>query len=319
MTTAHPPKSILKKYPSSSSSDKYKTIQERNLEVALYHANLIQRRKDIELEILLALESLIDYPLSPPTIPSPASRPSPSDIATFRSHLTHFTPSDYDALIHERNINQKCGYALCPQPLARDAVGGEFRILGIGGRAKDFRVVKREALERWCAEGKGESCKRRAMWVRVQLEECPAWERGERGGGIGSEIELLDEGRREEEAAEDVLMEGMGRMKIEGGGSKVEEKEKERRELALERGEKGLGMGAQKGLVEVNVLEKEVSGRMVSAPCLADEELSGRLEHLALEGYTSRFEGQQRRMVEMARGGEEMDADADGPDTDWKF
>ncbi len=58
MATPPQPKSILKKtpYPATSSSK-----EARDREVALYHANLIQQRKDIELEILLSLETLIDY------------------------------------------------------------------------------------------------------------------------------------------------------------------------------------------------------------------------------------------------------------------
>lgn len=177
----------------------------------------------------------------------------------------------------------------------------------MGGRAKDFRVVKRETLEMWCGEGKGEACKKRAMWVRVQLEECPAWERAPDGRGGG--IELLDEPKREE----NVIMEGIESLAL---GDEAENKEKGRRDLALERGERGMGMGAQKGLVDVKVLEKEVSASEVKGPSFG-EELSGRLEHLALEGYTSRFEGQQRKMVEMARNQNEMDED--GPDTDWNL
>ncbi len=60
MATPTAPKSILKKspYPATPSSKEH-----RDREVALYHATILQQRKVIELEILMATETIIDYPL----------------------------------------------------------------------------------------------------------------------------------------------------------------------------------------------------------------------------------------------------------------
>jgi len=313
-------KSILKKYPSLPSSTTSqpsttspsrpsdpdpKTFEERTREIALYHAQLIQQRKDIELEILLSTETLIDYPLSRPPAHS-ASSPSPSDALSFKTLLAPFTTSDYDALIEERNINEHCGYTLCPNDRVRERGGGTYRLLGMNGKAKDFRVVRKEELEKWCSEG----CARRALYVRVQLSETPAWERGASASVAGSRIDLLDEPKSEE----DTVMEGIESLDLDGEG--VERKGREERNLALERGDRG--MGAKGGLVDVKVLERDVK-RKVEPPSLGEEELSGKLEHLALEGYTSKFGDQRKKLLDREREMDGDEMDEDGSDTDWKL
>ncbi|POS82817.1 hypothetical protein EPUL_003904 [Erysiphe pulchra] len=161
-------KSILKKknYPDFANKS------DRNREIAIYHASIIQQRKNFELEILFSIETLIDYPLAPP--PADASNPSPTDILKFRDLIQSFQPSDYDSLIEERNINERCGYALCPNPRHREKGSGKFRLLGTSGKAKDFRVVEKEILEKWCSQ----TCALRAMYVKTQLSHLPAWDRG---------------------------------------------------------------------------------------------------------------------------------------------
>ncbi|CZT42331.1 uncharacterized protein RSE6_02196 [Rhynchosporium secalis] len=313
-------KSILKKYPSQPTSTELtnlpstpsapsysrpdpKTFEDRNREIALYHANLLQQRKDIELTILLATETLIDFPLSPPPQYT-SSSPSPSDASQFKTLLQHFTTSDYDALIEERNINEKCGYALCPKRRVKEGGGGEWRLLGMGGKARDFRVVRKQELEMWCQQGN--QCKRRALYVRVQLGDTPAWERGA-GGLLGSRIDLLDEPKTDQ----DTVMEGILSLKLDG-----ERKEMDGRNLALERGERG--MSARSGIVDVKILERDVV-RKVEPPSLGEEELRAKLEHLELEGYTSKFGEQRKKLLEMERNGDEMDEDGDEEDTDWKL
>jgi hypothetical protein len=268
MATPAQPKSILKKtsYPATSSSK-----EARDREVALYHANLIQQRKDIELEILLSLESLIDYPLE--KSPYDASNPSPSDAKSFKNLLRPFQPSDYDALILERNINERCGYALCPNARLKEGVGGKYRILGMSGKGKDFRVVEKAELEKWCSD----ACAKRAMYVRVQLSESPAWERGAVESGIN--IDLLDELKPEDGVTERL-------QKLDLGGD--EGKKQDAADLALERGDKG--RTTKNGLVDVTIQEKNVL-RPGEAPSLDSEELSGKLDtmHLTLEGHTTKF------------------------------
>jgi hypothetical protein len=290
MATAKQPRSILKKasYPATTSSK-----EDRDREVALYHANLIQQRKDIELNILFSTETLIDYPLA--KSPYDASNPSPTDAKEFKQFLRPFQPTDYDELIHERNINEKCGYTLCPNARVKDGSGGKYRILGTNGKAKDFRVVEKEELEKWCSE----ACAKRALYVRVQLSENPAWERDAAGSTVN--IDLLDEPK----FAEGAIAEGLEKMNLEGDKAV---KQQDVADLALERGDTGLA--AKNGLVDVNIQEKEVQ-RPAQAPSLDD--LSGRLDtmHLTLEGHTPEFGSRrQRRHTEDLVNGED-------PDTDW--
>jgi hypothetical protein len=290
MATAKQPRSILKKasYPATTSSK-----EDRDREVALYHANLIQQRKDIELNILFSTETLIDYPLA--KSPYNASNPSPTDAKEFKQFLRPFQPTDYDELIHERNINEKCGYTLCPNARVKDGSGGKYRILGTNGKAKDFRVVEKEELEKWCSE----ACAKRALYVRVQLSESPAWERDAAGSTVN--IDLLDEPK----FAEGAIAEGLEKMNLEGDKAV---KQQDVADLALERGDTGLA--AKNGLVDVNIQEKEVQ-RPAQAPSLDD--LSGRLDtmHLTLEGHTPEFGSRrQRRHTEDLVNGED-------PDTDW--
>jgi hypothetical protein len=290
MATARPPKSILKK--SAYSAQTTKSKAERDRETALFHANLIQKQKDTELTILLSTETLIDYPLA--ASPYNASSPSPSDAASFKAYLRLFQPSDYDALIEERNINEHCGYTLCSNPRLRDKSGGKYRILGTGGKAKDFRVVETKDLEKWCSDG----CARRALYVRVQLSECPAWERGAMESNI--DIDLLDEPKDEDVA----MAEGLE-------GLSLQDKQQDAKDLALERGDGGRAI--KTGMVDVVIQEKEVR-RPPEAPSLGDDELSGRLDtmHLTLEGYTSKFTGRRQQDFKM-----EDDDDNDDNRDDW--
>ncbi len=274
MATFKPPKSILKKptYPATSSSK-----AERDRDVAFYHANIIQQRKEVELQILLNTETLIDYPLA--KFPYSASNPSPEDTNTFKELLRHFQPSDYDAMILERNINEHCGFALCPNARVKDGSGGRFRLVGMNGKAKDFRILESWELEKWCSE----ACAKRAMYVRVQLSERPAWERGDETAAY---IDLLDEPK----SADDMVFEGLNNLSLAAD----EADRKGNANLALERGDTK-GFAAKNGLVGVKIQENTVQ-RPAEPPSLGGD-LSERLEtmHLSVEGYTSTFTAQKTR------------------------
>ncbi|TVY16479.1 putative RNA polymerase II subunit B1 CTD phosphatase R08D7.2 [Lachnellula arida] len=290
MATSQMPKSILKKtsYPATTTSK-----EDRDRELALYHAELIQQRKDIELEILLSTETLIDYPLA--TAPYDASNPSPADAKTFKDLLRPFQPSDYDALIVERNINERCGYTLCANPPRKESGGGRWRMVGKHGKGKDFRVVDKKELEKWCSE----ACAIRALYVRVQLSETAAWERGERGENT-VKIELRDEPKSDS----DTVVEGLEKLELAGDDNI---KKQDTAHLALERGDRG--PAARIGSVDVKILEKEIQ-RAPEAPSLEDQDLTERLDtmHLALEGHTTSFGCNRYRRRE-----EEEE------DTDWKL
>ncbi|EGD84369.1 hypothetical protein H112_08073 [Trichophyton rubrum D6] len=166
----------------------------RHMAIALHHARQIQSRKELELQILSHIETLMELPTTPgATVESPSAE----DVSTFFSAIACFQPSDYDNLIQERNIDGSCGYTLCPKPRRKDNSKGGYRIVwgskgsGPGGRGKDMKVVQKEKLEMWCSE----ECAERAMYIKVQLSEKPA---SERIGSAGRDFMLLEEARRGE-------------------------------------------------------------------------------------------------------------------------
>jgi len=168
-------------------------LKDRERQTALYHAEIIQHRKELELAILKATETLIDLPSDATADPT---NPSLEDSKNFRSFIAPFQPSDYDGLIQERNIEGKCGYCLCPQPRILQNTRAQFRILRVGKHDRGLKIVPRETLERWCSE----TCQRRALYVRVQLSEEPAWMRE----AMSTEISLLDESTKRERCVGDV-------------------------------------------------------------------------------------------------------------------
>lgn len=268
------PKSILKKtsYPATSTTAiATPSREERDRETALYHAQILQGRKEIELDILSAIEELLDYPLAGPSHDS--SNPSPEDTKGFKHLLKPFQPSDYDDLVLERNINDSCGYALCAKPRKKESLGGKYRIIGTRGRAKDFKVVDRGELERWCSE----ICARRALYIRVQLSESPAWERDVAESFVN--IDLLDEPKSLD------VVDALEMMEITD--QEIQGSKQDREDLALERGDQTFA--SRNRLVDVKIMEKDIE-RMAEAPSL-EEDLSGKMKtmHLTLEGHTPRF------------------------------
>jgi RNA polymerase II-associated protein 2 len=286
------PKSIFKppKRPSPSSSA---SKEERDRQTAIYHAEIIQQRKDLELFILNSIEALIDFP-SPATV-DPAD-PHHDDASTVRSLLIPFQPSDYDDLVQERNIEGKCGYVLCPHARLLQDTKAQFRILRVGKQEGGLKIVPREHLEKWCSE----ACQRRAMYVRVQLSEEPAWIRE----AMATEIVFLDEVESKQNAqAGDQqigqLAKEMG--KVEIGGAQTRQK----KELAKERGEEGV-----EGKVVVTIKENYGSQKVgaPAPPSLADGKHSN-IQHLLLEGHLPK--GQSTRDTEHAGNQEHYDNDND--------
>lgn len=160
------PKSILKKNSSAKPND------QRNRDVALHHATLIQQQRDIEEDIFQSMLKLIDMPTAENA--DPAS-PSEADIDLLRRHLRLFSAKDFDELIDERKANGQCGYVLCPRPHRVEPSTAKFRIIT---KSQDMKIVPRESLEVWCSD----ECAERAMFVKVQISDEPAWLR-EPGGG----------------------------------------------------------------------------------------------------------------------------------------
>ena len=153
------PKSILKKkdsqLPQGSSLPVPKTDEEKKrLQVAIHHATLIQDQKAIQQQNLDAVEELSDVPVD--------SEATVRETKRFTSLVIQFQPSDYDALIEERVVNGRCGYTLCPNP----------------ARKLDPKLswARPKGSQNWCSN----ECAKKALYVKAQLDETPAWER--RGG-----------------------------------------------------------------------------------------------------------------------------------------
>ncbi|KAL9001488.1 MAG: hypothetical protein Q9169_000063 [Polycauliona sp. 2 TL-2023] len=232
-----PPKSILK--PSSvvtkdSPSPSNISREERNRQLALHHAHLIQYRKDIESLIQTAIENLLDLPTSSTTSPS---EPSLADQSTAKEALRPFQPSDYDSLIEERNINCKCGYIFCPRENRKQNKHSKYRIL----TGRGFRVVESKELERWCSD----ECGRMALYLKVQLSDEPAWTRE---WEECKPLELYSDGGQSSRAGSQPLVHTEGLNKDHTMAIRL-------KDLAIERGDKDDKMTAS-ARVAVDVKEK---------------------------------------------------------------
>lgn len=264
----------------------------RHLAIALQHANQIQAQKDAQALILDRILELIEFPSSESADPA---QPSTADAAALKTALVPFQPADFDNLILERNIEGRCGYALCPREHRKEDPNAKFRILwgpkgsGDNGRGREMKVVPREKLEMWCSD----QCAERALYLRVQLAEEPVWERR----AVDSRtkpLELLEEARqtKNKEFKKDVEREDAGlvaKMKKltardEPSSAATSENAKQ---LALERGDTGPTFRKQGRFV----LEKDVDlhGDIPAAPVARPADSTGG----SIEGYVPQKTHQQ--------------------------
>ncbi|OQO05476.1 hypothetical protein B0A48_09245 [Cryoendolithus antarcticus] len=162
MSLKVPVKSILK--PSTSTAQAVVSANEadvetstqhnRNMTIALQHANLLQHRRDLSAQILTSIETLLDYP--------PGATATPRDASDFLSQISLFQPEDFVELIEERRIDGKCGYALCVNPHR----GQKATV-----KSADWKLGKGKG--NFCSE----ECVVKAKFIRAQLSHIPAWER----------------------------------------------------------------------------------------------------------------------------------------------
>ena len=124
------------------------------MSIALHHATRIQHQKDIQAQILSNTESLLELPAG--------AVATSSESSIFTTLAETFQPSDLDSLVEERRINGKCGYALCPNA-PRSVTMGSSAVWRLKGRG----------AEDYCSN----DCLRKALYVKSQLSEVPAWER----------------------------------------------------------------------------------------------------------------------------------------------
>ncbi len=246
------------------------STRDRNRDNAIHHATMIQERKDIELQILTSIETLIDLPSSQSADPA---HPNATEASHFTTLLKFFQPSDYDSLIQERNINGKCGFALCPRPRRLENTKASFRII----RKKGLQIIPRAQLEQFCSE----DCAKRALYVKVQLDDQPAWMRAPRHN---VQPVLFDESRTRWQNR--TPSEG-GLLSLKGNIDPLDEddhsgrKATDAQNLALERGERR----ESPGLVEVVLREKHQS----MALCVDLESMLSGLR--VSEASTSSIEG----------------------------
>ncbi|KAI9653774.1 MAG: hypothetical protein M1829_001137 [Trizodia sp. TS-e1964] len=243
----------------ASPEQKATTYTARQREIALYHAQELQTRKDMSLQILEAIEALMILPASPTADPA---HPSPTEAREFLEHLALFQPSDFDDVVEERNIGEKCGYPLCPRPRHRENTTATYRILRGRKWGRSGAIVRTAELELYCSD----ECETRAKFVKAQLDKAPAWAR-ERWG---TEIRLPGENRvligdRDEDSEE------LGLLAISPAA-----------ELGVERGE-WAGKTTHRQM-NLTIREKPGSKRAIP-PSLADWEEPGSA-HLFIEGRT---------------------------------
>ncbi|KAI1386294.1 uncharacterized protein F4822DRAFT_311438 [Hypoxylon trugodes] len=234
-------------------------------EAAIQQARIIQQQFELEDRIQDTIIELARFPLTPPSGKTyTASTPHPNDTSSFLHLVSLLQPGDYEDLIEERNTLNKCGYALCPNPRLKLGKGGEFKLINFG--RKDFGIVPRKELERWCDR----SCARRAMYVKVQLAEVAA---AVRAGLPAAPVELYEE---------------PGSTTNGKGDKEMEEQRKaaqDAKDLALERGDAKDGKPSGGGQVTVTIREKPVA-QNVQEPSLAEDGEG----HLVLDGYKQRFD-----------------------------
>jgi hypothetical protein len=303
------PKSILKKTspPTNPPPSASKPDNERHLEIALHHANLIQQQKDVERDILRASMALIEFPSAPDANPA---RPTQSDASQFKNLIVPFQPSDYDSLIEERNIADLCGYALCPRPPKRAPLAGKLQFIDTKDRG--VQIVNKKELEIWCSD----DCARRALYVKVQLNEEPAWMRR---GGIGDKIDLLIDDvkehhhtvlplrpkRQEHTVATDNSLE-----EAEEDIDEEEEawalRDEAMEELARERGDQNSTM-SKKDIIKATIEEK-MAVKAPVAPSLENETADP--VHVTIEGYTPKIDTSKNPKSKPGQ-------DEDGEDKDW--
>ncbi|KAL2204842.1 hypothetical protein CC79DRAFT_921249 [Sarocladium strictum] len=239
-------------------------------ETAIQHATILQQRKDLEAQILNSVILLSAYPRAEDSKYT-AADPATSDVIAFKQHVRLFQPSDYDDLIEERNVNDLCGYVLCRNP--RKATGSKAPWTIHKGN-----VVKRKDLEMWCSP----KCAKRALYVKVQLNETAAWERV---GIPDIQIDLLEEDNRVA-TDEDKVAKKLEELKLD------EERQvaQDQAALALERGQPAFS-SRKPVLDNVKLQEKEVEGTDD-----ADAVFDGpEGDHLAIEGYKGKLDAKISR------------------------
>ncbi|KAI4094622.1 MAG: hypothetical protein LQ344_002093 [Seirophora lacunosa] len=272
-SAVQPPKSILKSSSTGSrnaSTPRTPPSEKRNRQAALHHAHLLQYRKDIEARNLSSTETLLDLPSSPLVT---STQPSAADVHTAKDALRTFQPSDFDALVEERNIDRRCGYIFCSRSNRRQDRSGQYRII-TGKREIDFKVVDPKELGRWCSD----ECGKMALYLRVQLSEEPAWTRDWQADKL---LELYNE-KEERRAKGQDIGQSIPSIVVTAEEGRRETMQQRMKDLAVERGDK-TNIDRVSTKVAIRFKENEQAGHRTPQPPSTENSEEG-----AIEGYVPR-------------------------------
>lgn len=207
---------------------------DRFRETAVRHARILEDQKRVKAQVADLIIECYDLPSQRKTSPS---QPVSADVKVFSTALSLFQPSDFEELVSERNIDDRCGYTLCPRPNQK-ALGGGNKIWNRKG-GKDFKLVDKADFEKWCSK----ACRMRGEFVKGQLSTEPAWLRDV----TETKVRLLDD----LEQAND-LAAAMKELSMSDAGK--DDLESKLKELSLERGGNG-----QASVDILDVVEREVT------------------------------------------------------------
>lgn len=206
---------------------------DRFRETAIKHARIIEEQKRVRDQVADLVLECFDLPSQQNT--SPAT-PVAADAKVFKKALSLFQTSDFDELVSERNIDDRCGYTLCPNPNIKVKGGGNKVWNRKGG--KNFKLLDRAEAERWCSK----ECGTRGEFVRAQLSNEPAWVRDE----TETKVTLLDDLQQSNDLAAAIK-----ELSIQDFAK--EDLEAKLNELSLERGN---GRSRETGIIDI--VEKDV-------------------------------------------------------------
>lgn len=207
---------------------------DRFRESALRHARIIEDQKRIKAQVADLILECFDLPSQQTASPS---NPVPADAKIFSNALSLFQSTDFDELVSERNIDDRCGYALCPKPNQKARHTGSKVWNRKSG--KDFKLLDRAEVEKWCSD----ACKARGEFAKGQLSSEPAWLRDV----TETKVHLLDEVQHAKDLAaaiKDLSIRDSGRDVLEA----------KLKDLSLERGD---GVNADVG--NIDVVERETT------------------------------------------------------------
>ncbi|MCJ1277231.1 hypothetical protein MMC21_005041 [Puttea exsequens] len=248
---------------------------DRNRETALYHADLIQQRKDVEDQILFSTETLLNLPSS---LDADPVHPATADAALAKDLLRTFQPSDYDALIVERNINRQCGYIFCPKPNRLQDTDAKYRILPNRGKGHGaLQIIEKQKLERWCSD----DCSKKALYIKVQLDEEPAWTRISTMGGIS--LLGITPNTENDDEIELGLAEHIRKLNV---GGREDDIVAQMKTLAVERGDLDVSRKSS-SRVDMKLQERSYGDNYVALPKIV---LDAAPPNNAIEGYTPKFQ-----------------------------